>query len=123
MIPAGPATLQHAIEPTPPTPNWRQAWRDAVRDPRELLAMLGLVALAADISDAAAAQFPLRVPRGFVARMRHGDPHDPLLRQVLPVLDEERVVGLVSIGDLVKSVISEQQFIITEMERYITGAR
>ncbi len=41
----------------------------------------------------------------------------------LPVLDEERVVGLVSIGDLVKSVISEQQFIITEMERYITGAR
>ncbi|MBS0291097.1 MAG: CBS domain-containing protein [Proteobacteria bacterium] len=41
----------------------------------------------------------------------------------LPVLDGESVVGLVSIGDLVKSVISEQQFIITEMERYITGAR
>lgn len=41
----------------------------------------------------------------------------------LPVLDGERLVGLVSIGDLVKSVISEQQFIITEMERYITGAR
>ena len=40
----------------------------------------------------------------------------------LPVLDGERVVGLVSIGDLVKSVISAQQFIITEMERYITGA-
>lgn len=41
----------------------------------------------------------------------------------LPVVDKERVVGLVSIGDLVKSVISEQKFIITEMERYITGAR
>lgn len=41
----------------------------------------------------------------------------------LPVLEDERVVGLVSIGDLVKSVISAQQFIITEMERYITGAR
>ncbi len=41
----------------------------------------------------------------------------------LPVLDGERVVGLVSIGDLVKSVISAQQFIISEMERYITGAR
>lgn len=106
MIPAGPATLQHAIEPTPPAPNWRQAWRqawrEAVRDPRELLAMLGLVELAADISDAAAAQFPLRVPRGFVARMRHGDPHDPLLRQVLPILDEERIVpgfGLDAVGD------------------------
>src|SRR5690606_22051625 len=44
------------------------------------------------ISDAAAAQFPLRVPRGFVARMRHGDPDDPLLRQVLPLDDEMRPV-------------------------------
>ncbi len=102
MIPAGPAALQHAVQQTAPAPNWRQAWRDAVRDPRELLAMLGLDALAAGISDAAAAQFPLRVPRGFVARMRHGDRHDPLLRQVLPVLDEDRIVagfGLDAVGD------------------------
>lgn len=41
----------------------------------------------------------------------------------LPVLDGERLLGLLSIGDLVKSVISEQKFIINEMERYITGAR
>ena len=47
----------------------------------------GLGSAAASLADAAAAQFPLRVPRGFVARMRHGDPSDPLLRQVLP-LDE-----------------------------------
>lgn len=102
MIPAGPAALQHAVQQTAPAPNWRQAWREAVRDPRELLAMLGLDALAAGISDAAAAQFPLRVPRGFVARMRHGDRHDPLLRQVLPVLDEDRIVagfGLDAVGD------------------------
>jgi EF-P beta-lysylation protein EpmB len=73
-----------------------------VRDPRELLGMLGLESLAAGISAQAAAQFPLRVPRGFVARMRHGDPSDPLLRQVLPVLDEERMVpGFVldAVGD------------------------
>ena len=85
-----------------PAPNWRQAWREAVRDPRELLAMLGLDGLASGISAEAAAQFPLRVPRGFVARMRHGDPADPLLRQVLPVLDEERIVpgfGLDAVGD------------------------
>ena len=50
--------------------------------------MLGLQELAGRVSADAANQFPLRVPRGFVARMRHGDPHDPLLRQVLP-LDEE----------------------------------
>lgn len=33
----------------------------------------------------AAALFPLRVPRSYLARMRHGDPDDPLLRQVLPL--------------------------------------
>jgi len=34
--------------------------------------------------DAIAHPFPLKVPRGFVARMRKGDPRDPLLLQVLP---------------------------------------
>ena len=67
---------------------WQQAWREAVRDPRELLALLGLQRAGLAISDAAAAQFPLRVPRGFVSRMRHGDPADALLRQVLPLDDE-----------------------------------
>ena len=65
----------------------------AVRDPRELLAMLGLDADGLGMSDEAAAQFPLRVPHGFVARMRHGDPHDPLLRQVMPLDAEMRHVG------------------------------
>ncbi len=69
---------------------WQQAWREAIRDPRELLAALGLSGAALPVSADAAAQFPLRVPRGFVARMRHGDPHDPLLRQVLPLDDEMR---------------------------------
>ena len=39
----------------------------------------------------------------------------------LPVLDDERLVGLISIGDLVKDIISEQQFIIEQLEHYITG--
>jgi EF-P beta-lysylation protein EpmB len=85
-----------------PAPRWQQAWRDAIRDPRELLGMLGLEHLAERLSDDAAAQFPLRVPRGFVARMRHGDPQDPLLRQVLPILDEDLIVpgfGLDAVGD------------------------
>ena len=74
--------------PTPQSPRWQQLWREAVRDPRELLALLGLDPDAMGVSADAATQFPLRVPRGFVARMRHGDPADPLLRQVLP-LDAE----------------------------------
>lgn len=67
---------------------WQQLWRDAVRDPRELLDLVGLAQLGTRWSGQAAAQFPLRVPRGFIARMRHGDSEDPLLRQVLP-LDAE----------------------------------
>lgn len=83
-------------------PDWRQAWRDAVRDPRELLRLLDLAQLADRLSDAAAVQFPVRVPRGFVARMQRGDPHDPLLRQVLPLDDEDRIIpgfGLDAVGD------------------------
>ncbi|MGE5465861.1 MAG: CBS domain-containing protein [Ignavibacteria bacterium] len=39
----------------------------------------------------------------------------------LPVLQRGKLVGLISIGDLVKDVISEQQFIIEQLEHYITG--
>ncbi|GAB3095875.1 EF-P beta-lysylation protein EpmB [Lysobacter terrae] len=89
MIPAAPALRHQAPSSDSASPaRWQQLWREAIRDPRELLALLGLGDAALQVSDAAAAQFALRVPRGFVARMRHGDPHDPLLRQVLP-LDEE----------------------------------
>jgi EF-P beta-lysylation protein EpmB len=84
MIPAHPLPAQAA--------RWQALWRDAIRDPRELLRLLGLDAEAAQLSEAAARAFPLRVPRGFAARMRKGDPDDPLLRQVLPRVDEERIV-------------------------------
>lgn len=39
----------------------------------------------------------------------------------LPVMDGSTLIGLVSIGDLVKDIISEQQFIIDQLERYIAG--
>ena len=81
---------------------WQALWRDALRDPVELLESLGLSGLAARVSASAQGQFPLRVPRGFVARMRHGDANDPLLRQVLPLDDEDRVVpgfDLDAVGD------------------------
>ncbi len=86
MIPAASPAPHPAPDPAPA--NWKRLWRDAVRDPDELLALLGLEGRVPGLSAEAAAQFPLRVPRGYVARMRPGDPHDPLLRQVLP-LDEE----------------------------------
>ncbi|MCW5580782.1 MAG: EF-P beta-lysylation protein EpmB [Luteimonas sp.] len=93
MIPAAPTRLQPK--------GWQQHWREAVRDPRELLSLLRLEGVVRASADAAA-QFPLRVPRGFVARMRPADPHDPLLRQVLPLDEELRPVpgfSLDAVGD------------------------
>ncbi len=82
--------------------DWRQHWREAVTDPRELLSLLGLDGLA-DRLPPDDAGFALRVPRGFVARMRPDDPRDPLLLQVLPQLAElDQVPGFVAdaVGDL-----------------------
>ena len=39
----------------------------------------------------------------------------------LPVVDHKQVIGLISIGDLVKAVIAEQQFVIDQLHDYITG--
>lgn len=40
----------------------------------------------------------------------------------LPVLDDDgSVIGMISIGDLVKETIREQQFLIDQLERYIAG--
>jgi L-lysine 2,3-aminomutase len=77
----------HSAQPK----SWQMLWREAIRDPRDLLEMLGLPHLAAQISDQAATQFPLRVPLGFIAKMRRGDANDPLLRQVLPITDEDQI--------------------------------
>jgi len=99
MIPAATASAQ-------PTQlgngDWRQLMRDCVREPGVLLSMLGLDELARRLP-ADSAGFAMRVPLGFVARMRHGDPLDPLLRQVLPLDDElTPVAGFVhdAVGDL-----------------------
>ncbi|WP_029524363.1 CBS domain-containing protein [Polaromonas glacialis] len=41
----------------------------------------------------------------------------------LPVVKDDKLVGLISIGDLVKDIISEQKFVIEQLEHYISGQR
>ena len=87
-------------------PRWQQLLADAITDPGELCRILGLDPALIPHAMAAAATFPLRVPRSFVARMRHGDYNDPLLLQVLPVAAElDTVEGFVMdpVGDLASS--------------------
>ncbi len=64
---------------------WQEAMSDLITDPAELLALLKLDPGLLEAAKAAARLFPLRVPRGFAARMEAGNPDDPLLQQVLPL--------------------------------------
>ncbi len=67
---------------------WRRSLSTAIRDVATLLRELELPQDLADSTSEATHSFPVLVPRSFLARMRVGDPHDPLLRQVLPVAEE-----------------------------------
>ena len=40
----------------------------------------------------------------------------------LPVMENDKLIGIVSIGDAVKAIIAEQQFTIHQLEQYITGS-
>ena len=41
----------------------------------------------------------------------------------LPVIEGTKIAGLISIGDLVKSIIADQEFTINQLEKYISGTR
>lgn len=68
--------------------DWRRSLAEAVRDPVQLLSRLGLTAVGTRLS-AQSQRFPVLVPESFLKRMALGDINDPLLRQVLPLVDED----------------------------------
>lgn len=97
-----------AARQTTARPSWQLELARAIRDPGELLSLLELPATLLEPARLASRQFPLRVPRGYVARMERGNPKDPLLRQVLPLAAELDVTpGFVAdpVGDLGASTV------------------
>ncbi|TDX32982.1 L-lysine 2,3-aminomutase [Modicisalibacter xianhensis] len=98
MITRSPDLLQSVI-PTVANDarDWQTQLAQAIRDPRELLARLGLDDHWLPGANQGHALFEVRVPEAYLARMRPKDPQDPLLRQVLPVTAEtDSVTGFVS---------------------------
>lgn len=64
---------------------WQEALSDLITDPKELFELLELDITQLDSAYAAVRQFPLKVPRSFVARIQKGNIQDPLLKQILPM--------------------------------------
>lgn len=81
-------SVHQDLRPTAASPDadWRAVLAGAVRDPIELCRLLGLPASL--VAEEAAREFPLFVPRTYLGRIRPGDPHDPLLAQILPQKEE-----------------------------------
>ncbi len=69
---------------------WQQQLATGYSDPLELLTALKIDPQQFAAGFNARQLFPMKVPRAFVAKMRVGDPSDPLLLQVLPVAQEWR---------------------------------
>jgi EF-P beta-lysylation protein EpmB len=80
------------IDPPEHRPAWQEQLTMAVRSVKELLQLLHIDPATAKIQPLQN-EFPLRVPRGFIQRMARGDCSDPLLLQVLPVLQETTEVA------------------------------
>ena len=68
--------------------SWQTALKTAIRDPAELCQLLDLPLEIAANAQQSADYFGLFVPRAWLSRIESGNPHDPLLRQVLPIASE-----------------------------------
>jgi L-lysine 2,3-aminomutase len=88
------------------TPAWQKSLLDGYAQPQALLQALGIAPEDAPLAAQGLRDFPLRVPRSYVARMRRGDPRDPLFLQVWPQAAEDqadRSLPTDAVGDLARS--------------------
>jgi EF-P beta-lysylation protein EpmB len=82
---------------------WQKSLAQSIRDPRELIARLNLPKDLLPAAENSTLLFPLMVPPSYLARMEPGNPDDPLLKQVLPLVEEqEQLPGFTmdAVGDL-----------------------
>ncbi len=80
--------MSNSAQPITITPDWKVELSQSVTSLDELLGSVSLNSKQLSASQQAMADFPLRVPRPFIARMQPHNPEDPLLLQVLPVAAE-----------------------------------
>ena len=86
----------------PPAATWRRILKGAIRDSDRLCDLLELPDSFRVGARIAAEKFGLVAPLPFVRRIRKGDPNDPLLRQILPVIEETEVREGYSIDPLLE---------------------
>ncbi|WP_299664473.1 EF-P beta-lysylation protein EpmB [uncultured Psychromonas sp.] len=80
------------VNNTADLPTWQKELAEAVKNPQQLLEILEIEQENDLISQLARKQFPMLVPMPFVKKMQKGNINDPLLKQVLPISDEELTV-------------------------------
>jgi EF-P beta-lysylation protein EpmB len=91
------------LQPHHENESWQRLLAQGIRNPEQLFEALAIPVGQRPPLSLNSTVFPLRVPLGYVARMRQGDPDDPLLRQVLPLAAEDSInpgYHLDPVGDL-----------------------
>lgn len=95
--------MNAVTQPERRTPEWQIELTAAFTRPAELLAYLQLPPDLPSLQLGAIRHFPLRVPRGFAARMEKGNAEDPLFKQIWPSLQEQNeapAFTLDAVGDV-----------------------
>lgn len=96
------------VNNTADLPTWQKELANAVKNPLQLLEILEIEQENDLISQLARKQFPMLVPLPFIKKMKKGNINDPLLKQVLPINDEELLVSGYTTDPLVEQNNNQQ---------------
>jgi len=106
--------------------SWQSELSGAIHSPAELLQVTGNNSRHAQQLALQFADFPVRVPRPYWQRIKRGDINDPLLRQVLPLIQEKAVVpGYITDPAMIRKNLTKhpQCAGVTQPSRPVIGGR